>query len=127
MVSMKIQFGSIDPQARGLRPHTVDRVRTALGRLRGLVAQVKVNLADANGPLPGVDKRCELQAELPGGRVARIAATSRTWSDAVNLAATRLRGRVVSQLRRMPGMHPPAAVPARLPAAWRGHLSRAPR
>jgi hypothetical protein len=127
MVSMKIQFGSIDRQARGLRLQTVGRVRTALGRLRGLVARVKISLADANGPLPGVDKRCELQAELPGGQVARIAATSRNWSDAVNLATTRLRGRVVSQLRRMPGMHPPAAAPARLPAAWRGQLLRAPR
>jgi hypothetical protein len=127
MASMKIQFGSIDPQARGLRLHTVDRVRSALGRLRGLVARVKVSLADTNGPLPGVDKRCELQAVLPGGQVARIEATSRTWSDAVNLATTRLRGLVVSQMRRMPGMHPPAVAPARQPSAWRGQLSRASR
>lgn len=122
---MKVQFRSIDPQAQRLRPHAVERVRGALRRLRGFVARVKVRLADANGPLPGVDKRCELQAELPDGRVARIAATSRTWGDAVELAATRLRGQVVAQLRRSLALE--RSAPARLAAAWRSAALRGSR
>jgi hypothetical protein len=125
MVSMKVQFRSFDPQAQGLRLHAVERVRGALRRLRGFVARVKVNLADANGPLPGVDKRCELQAELPGGQVARIAATARTWGDAVELATARLREQVVGRLRHALVAEPRVLAPARLQAAWRGTRPRA--
>lgn len=121
---MKVQFRSIDPQARRLRLHAVQRVSGALHRLRGFVARVKVSLADANGPLSGVDKRCELQAELPGGQVARIAATSRSWGEAVELATTRLREQVVSRLRQALLVEPRVLAPARLPAAWRSAKPR---
>ena len=121
---MKVQFRSFDPQAQGLRSQAVGRVRGALRRLRGFVARVQVNLADANGPLPGVDKRCELQAELPGGQSARIVATSRTWGEAVELATTRLRERVVSRLRGTLVAQPRVPATAGLPASWRGTKPR---
>jgi hypothetical protein len=127
MVSMKVQFRSFDPQASGLRQQAVGRVRGAMGRLRGFVASVKVRLDDANGPLPGVDKRCELQAELPGGHVERIAATSRTWAEAVELAASRLRERVVLRLRHALVTQPHMLAPARVPVAWRGAVPRTQR
>jgi hypothetical protein len=127
MVAMKIQFRSFDPQASGLRQQAVGRVQGAMGRLRGFVARVKVRLDDANGPLPGVDKRCELQAELSGGHVERIAATSRTWAEAVELATGRLRERVVLRLRHALVTQPGALAPARVPAAWSGSVPRTQR
>ena len=63
----------IDIQARGfrlteaLRAQAERRVRLALGSAGGRVRSVVMRLADENGPRGGVDKRCTIRANLPGG------------------------------------------------------------
>ena len=65
----------IDIQARGfrltegLRTQAERRVRFALGSTGGRVRSVVMRLADENGPRGGVDKRCTIRANLPGGPV----------------------------------------------------------
>jgi putative sigma-54 modulation protein len=63
----------IDIRARGfsltegLRTQAERRVRFALGSTSGRVRTVVMCLADENGPRGGVDKRCTIRANLPGG------------------------------------------------------------
>lgn len=98
---MKIRFHSPDPEARRLRRRAVQRVRGVLARLGRRVERVSVVLDDANGDAPGdVDKRCRVLAELPEGGVARIDATSRHWTQSLEVAVAALRRRVLRLLRR---------------------------
>jgi ribosome-associated translation inhibitor RaiA len=119
---MKVQFRSMDPDGARLRGRVLQRVSGVMRWLRSFVGRVDVRLDDVNGPLlPGVDKRCQLQARLPDGRVARIEATSRSWTEAVELAIARLRQRVVYDLHRAAVTERMVLAPALAPA-----LRRAP-
>jgi ribosome-associated translation inhibitor RaiA len=53
-----------------LREHVERRVRFAVGRFGAGVSEVTVRLSDANGPRGGVDKVCQIVADLP--RVGRL-------------------------------------------------------
>jgi hypothetical protein len=118
---MKVRFRSIDPDGARWRAYAARRLGNVLRWLRLHVGQVHLRLEDINGPGAGVDKRCELRAELADGQVARIAATSRHWKEAVELATARLRERVLGQLQSPVGTGRPAAAqrrhraPVRLP------------
>lgn len=96
---MKLFAYSIDPQGRRWLPNAQQRMRAVLRRLASVVQRVEMRLDDTNGPLPGVDKRCQIEARLPGGGTLRADATSRSWGEAVELAAAQLRRRLLDTLR----------------------------
>jgi hypothetical protein len=95
---MKLHFRSNDIEGRLWRQRTGDRLRQALGRLRGVVARIKVRLDDVNGPAGGVDKRCNVEVFVRGSSPVTVSATARSWQDSVEAVACRLRNRVVLQL-----------------------------
>lgn len=123
---MKVQFRSMDPDGARQRGRVLQRVRGVMRWLRSFVGRVDVRLDDMNGPLPGVDKRCQVQARLPDGRVARIEATSRSWHEAVELATARLRQRVLHHLHRAVVVErlEPALAPALAPVRRRAPVVR---
>jgi hypothetical protein len=97
---MKLHFRSNDLEGQLWQQRTADRLRQALGRLRGLVARIQVRLDDVNGPAGGVDKRCKVEVLVRGSRPVTVCATARSWQDSVEAVASRLRQRVGLQLRR---------------------------
>lgn len=131
---MRVDFRSPQPAGASLRGRASRRIRALLRRLHSYVRSVRVRLEDVNGPLPGVDKRCQVRAHLVDGRVARVDATSRHWAESVDLATARLRQRVVMQLHRLAiAQHGGSLVlegrdgarrTPRLAAACRGHGAR---
>ena len=92
----------IDIQARGfrltegLRTQAERRVRFALGSTSGRVRSVVMRLADENGPRGGVDKRCTIRANLPGGPPVIIEQQEADLYVAIDRAADRA-GRAVSR------------------------------
>jgi hypothetical protein len=97
---MKLHFRSNDLEGQLWQQRTANRLRQALGRLRGLVARIKVSLDDVNGPEGGVDKRCNVELIVRGSSPVTVSATARSWQDSVDAVASRLRQRVVFQLHR---------------------------
>jgi hypothetical protein len=97
---MKLRFRSNDLEGQLWQQRTADRLRQALGRLRGLVTRIKVRLDDVNGPAGGVDKRCDVEVLVRGSSPVTVSATARSWQDSVEAVASRLRQRVVLQLHR---------------------------
>ena len=63
---MDMQFRSPDPEGALWHQRSLARMRRALRRLHGAVAQVRVQLEDINGPDGGVDKRCRVEVAVPG-------------------------------------------------------------
>ncbi len=104
---MKLQFRSNDLKGRRWQQRTADRLRQALGRLRGRVSRIQVRLDDVNGPAGGVDKRCVVELLVREGGPVTVSATARSWQDSVEAVASRLRQRVALQLHRCgPGWSP---------------------
>ena len=97
---MKLHFRSNDLEGQLWQQRAADRLRRALGRLHGLVTRIKVRLDDVNGPAGGVDKRCRVEVLVQGSDPVAISATARSWQDSVDVVASRIRQRVVMQLRR---------------------------
>jgi hypothetical protein len=112
---MKLFVYSVDPQGRRWLAPAHQRMRAVLRRLAGVVQRVELRLDDANGPLPGVDKRCRVEARLPGGTALQASATSRHWRDAVELALSQLRRHLLDALRNAAAA--PEAAPGRLQLA----------
>lgn len=99
----------IDIKARGfrltegLRHQAERRVRFALGAASGRVHSVVMRLTDENGPRGGVDKRCTIQANLPGAPPVIIEQLEADLYVAIDRAADRA-GRAVSRrLRKRSG------------------------
>jgi putative sigma-54 modulation protein len=92
----------IDIQATGfrlterLRAQAERRVRFALGSTSGRVRSIVMRLADENGPRGGVDKRCTIRANLPGGPPVIIEQQDADIYVAIDRAADRA-GRAVSR------------------------------
>lgn len=66
------------------------RIRSQLDRFQNRLAALSFNLIDENGPKGGVDRRCQLRAELVDGRVLVTAARHSLLPAAVDLAIRRL-------------------------------------
>jgi hypothetical protein len=98
--SMQLHFRSNDLEGQLWQQRTADRLRQALGRLRGLVAGVQVRLDDVNGPAGGVDKRCNVEVLVRGSSPVTVSATARSWQASVEAAVSQLRQRIVLQLHR---------------------------
>ncbi len=126
---MKLHFRSNDLEGQLWQQRTADRLFKALGRLRGLVARIKVRLDDVNGPAGGVDKRCNVELLVRGSSPVTVSATARSWQDSVDAVASRLRQRVVLQLHRATVVehHAMALVPVRARVAAPASGVRLPR
>jgi len=99
----------IDIQARGfrltegLRTQAERRVRFALGSTSGRVRSVVMRLADENGPRGGVDKRCTIRANLPGGPPVIIEQQEADLYVAIDRAADRAARAVSRRLEKTSG------------------------
>lgn len=65
------------------------KVRLALGRVTGEIAEVRVMLRDANGPRSGVDQSCTVDVRLRRGGEIRAEATEEGLQDAIDRALGR--------------------------------------
>lgn len=79
-----------------LRTHAERRVRFALGATGGRVRNVVMRLADENGPRGGVDKRCTIEAIVPGTAPIFIEQHDADLYFAIDRAADRA-GRALSR------------------------------
>jgi len=99
----------IDIKARGfkltegLRNQAERRVRFALGATSGRLRSVVIRLADENGPRGGVDKRCTIRVNLPGGPPVIIEQQEADLYVAIDRAADRAARAVSRQLERASG------------------------
>ena len=119
---MDMQFRSPDPEGALWQQRCLDRMRRALRRMHGAVAQVRVRLEDINGPDGGVDKRCRVEVAVIGQEPVAVTATARSWQSSIEAAATVLRQRLISRRSR-----PLTAAPSRsAPTGVTGRHPRAP-
>lgn len=126
---VKFHFRSNDLEGMLWKQRTADRLRRALGRVQGLVADIRVRLDDINGPAAGVDKRCSVEILVRGSSTVALSATSRSWQDSVEEVASRIRQRVVLQLHRatMAKNQSMALVPVRATAGSPVAVAKSPR
>ncbi|WP_321473962.1 HPF/RaiA family ribosome-associated protein [uncultured Paludibaculum sp.] len=83
-----------------LQQYVERRIGFALDRYESRLAQVVVYLDDTNGPKGGLDKLCQITAELPGLDRVKILEQNATFAGAVDGAARRLGYRIQQALRR---------------------------
>ncbi len=76
------------------------RLGAALARFGGRVGVVTVRLGDVNGPRGGIDKRCHLEAALPGAAAVVVEHTDKDLYEAINKATGRLKRAVGRQVGR---------------------------
>ena len=119
---MKHQFRSNDSEGARWRRRAIRRLDDALRHLHWMFAGAKIRLVDINGRAGGVDKRCRVELDMRGAAPVVLSATARTWQDSLDAVASRLRRRVVAQLRRLA-----CAVPAPLALATAPAQERLPR
>lgn len=99
----------IDIKAQGftlteaLRLQAERRVRFALGSTSGRLRNVVMRLADENGPRGGVDKRCTIRANLPGGPPVVIEHQEADLYVAIDRAADRAARALSRRLKRTTG------------------------
>jgi ribosome-associated translation inhibitor RaiA len=98
---MDVQFHSPDPESAGLRDRAMHRLRQVLRSLSAHVRYVQIELEEVPGPRPGVDKRCQVRAQLNTGTVARVEVTARDRLQAIEMALARLPRRVLTQLQAL--------------------------
>lgn len=100
-----------------LHAHAARRLQFALGRFGQRIARVAVRLTDLNGPRGGMDKQCQMVAEMaPGGKVI-VEAIDADLYAAITQAADRLGRAVARELERQREHLPCKPVASRLPAA----------
>jgi ribosome-associated translation inhibitor RaiA len=97
---MQVIFKSRDPQAAPMRDMAVDRLKFVLRRLAALVARVRLQLSDVNGPRGGVDKRCLVELKTAAGSTVVITAASHDWRTAIDDALARAAQVMRRQLQR---------------------------
>ncbi len=87
------------------RPLAERRVAFALGRFATRIRQLRVRIADANGPRGGVDMQCMLHARLaPAGEVV-VQVIDETPEMALSRALDRLARRVADDAQRRRETH----------------------
>ncbi len=124
---MDMQFRSPDPEGALWHQRSLARMRRALRRMHGAVAQVRVQLEDINGPDGGVDKRCRVEVAVAGQEPVAVTATARSWQASIDAAATVLRQRLISRRARAPQTKPDGSTrEAARPAASRAPLRLQP-
>lgn len=83
-----------------LQQYVERRIGFALDRYETRLSEVVVYLDDVNGPKGGVDKLCQITADLPGLERVKILEQNATFAGAVDGAARRLGYRINQVLRR---------------------------
>lgn len=98
---MKIEFRGVGRDAgTTLREHAERRILFALSRFAGRLREVRVRLADVNGPRGGVDRRCTVEVRGPGLRPLFVEVLDAEPLAALDRAADRARRAVVRALDR---------------------------
>lgn len=87
---MQVIFEATDPHAALLRIQIERRVRQTLKRLAWLAPRVRVHMSDINGPLGGVDKRCQVEVVTDGGSPVVVTSLAKDWFSALQSALTRV-------------------------------------
>lgn len=91
-----------------------------LDRFAGMIRELRVHIADENGPKGGIDQRCEVGVELSDGRRLRAQARAGLIPDAIDRALRR----IASALSRDHARR--IAERRRVPALRRGHRPHSP-
>ncbi|MFN9210664.1 MAG: HPF/RaiA family ribosome-associated protein [Betaproteobacteria bacterium] len=86
---MQIRFESQAAQAAPLASRAEARARFVMRRLTWLLARVRVQLTDINGPRGGLDKRCRVELRAAGGESVVVSAVARDWRAAIDTALER--------------------------------------
>ena len=86
-----------------LKAYTEKRLHTALGWAGKHVSELQVSLSDINGPRGGLDKRCRILVQIPGGKGVVIEDTDTDLYRAIDRAAERVDRAVVRRLEQMRG------------------------
>ncbi|MCC6362492.1 MAG: hypothetical protein IT165_03155 [Bryobacterales bacterium] len=98
---MKISVRPRDIQWNDELQQQVERsVGFAVDRYRSHLGLISVHLADVNGPRGGVDKLCQITAELRGGMPVLILETGDELLPTVNRAVKRLSYRIGRTIQR---------------------------
>ena len=110
---MQITFESPDPQAAVLRTMTERRARQLLKRLSWLAPRVKVHMSDVNGPLGGIDKRCQVEVTSSLAGPVVVTSMARDWRSALQSALSRAaRTLLLNWQRSRTQRHSPPSVAA---------------
>lgn len=105
----------------------VERIITfAVDRHASRVIQISVTLTDLNGPRGGIDKVCQITADLRGTLPVLILERGDDLLAATNRAARRLGYRIAKRIRRVHTARTrvqsppprPAAIESKVVAAW---------
>ena len=100
---MQIQIHSDDfVLSEGLRQHIVRRLAYSLSHGRELISRIVVRLADANGPMGGIDKYCGIEVRLKGHPSITIDDTQADLCVAIDRAAERTGRTLYHRIVRRP-------------------------
>ena len=109
---MQVIFEAREAEAAALRELAERRLHFVLRRLRWLVPQARIRMADINGPRGGVDKRCQVELRTEGGGTVVVTAVARHWRDALAQALARAGRALLRGWQRSRRRAAPAPLPA---------------
>jgi len=75
-------------------------IEFAVDRHKSRIDRISINLTDLNGPRGGVDKRCQITADVRGARPVMILETGDDLLAVVNRASRRLGYRIGRRVHR---------------------------
>ena len=96
---MRVHFHSDDPAALRLRPRITESIVRSLRRLKWMIDSVKVQFSAIDGATGGARKRCRVEVKMRGAAVVTMSGAARSWHEALEAVATRVRNRVVARVR----------------------------
>ncbi len=86
--------------APALPEYILRRVILATDRFAARLREVRVYLADLNGPRGGLDKLCQVTAVFRNGEAVAVRRNAGTYTGGVDLAVDLLRYRIAERLKR---------------------------
>ena len=84
----------------GFQHSIANRLIRTLDRFSRRIDRVDVAITDENGPRGGIDKLCRIRAQMPGVEPFAVTARGESVWAALSLAATRVRRKVTTNLKR---------------------------
>ena len=96
---MRVHFHADNPAALRFRPQITESLVRSLRRLKWMVASVKVHFGAIDSLAGGVDKRCRVEVKIRGAAVVAMSGAARSWHEALEAVATRVRNRVVARVQ----------------------------
>src|SRR5690242_4502715 len=98
-MTISVRTRDIDP-GEEMQKRIKRRVENAVDRLKNRIDRISVLLSDVNGPRGGVDKLCQMTADVRGVGTVLITATGSDLFEAVGNAAERLGYRIHTNVER---------------------------